>query len=634
MLYGYAGNILHVNLTTGKIEIEHPAESFYRTYWGGSAMGMYYLLRNTPAKADPLGPENTLCLMLSATTGAAISGQSRATATAKSPLTGLVGDSQAGGFWPAELKFAGFDGIVVTGQSHKPVYLWIHDGQAELRDASHLWGKITGEAEQMIKQELGDNKIQVAQIGPGGEKLVRFASIMNMSNRAHGRTGMGAVMGSKRLKAIAVRGHGKIAVADREAISELARWGAKAIPNNPDVKGLQDYGTASVVAYQNSSGGLPTRNYFSGVFERSDEITGEKMADTILKENDTCYACAVRCKRVVETEFVSRKVEPFYGGPEYETIAMFGSYCGVGDLAPISLANQMCNQYGVDTISCGATLAFAIECFEKGLITQADTGGIELRFGNAEAMIAMLERLLEREGFGDVLAEGSARAAARIGQGAADLVVAAKGQEFPAHMPQVKRSLGLIYAVNPFGADHQSSEHDPNYEPAPEGETNLYLSRLARLGLTSPQGSQVMNEEKVRYALLTQYHYSFLDSADLCQFVWGPAWTLYGPDDEVNLVQAVTGWDVTLDEIQKIGERRLNMLRAFNAREGAGRDQDTLPKKLFDQPLKGGASDGIFIPRVEFQQALDAYYGLAGWDGASGMPTQAKLAELGLGWIQ
>jgi aldehyde:ferredoxin oxidoreductase len=634
MLYGYTGNILHVNLTTGKIEIEHPAESFYRTYWGGSAMGMYYLLRNTPAKAEPLGPENTLCLMLSATTGAAISGQSRATATAKSPLTGLVGDSQAGGFWPAELKFAGFDGIVVTGQSPKPVYLWIHDGQAELRDASHLWGKITGEAEQMIKQELGDSKIQVAQIGPGGEKLVRFAAIMNMSNRAHGRTGMGAVMGSKRLKAIAVRGHGKIAVADKEAISELAKWGAKEIPNNPDVKGLQDYGTASVVAFQNSSGGLPTRNWSSGAFERSDEITGEKMADTILKENDTCYACAVRCKRVVETEFMHHKVEQFYGGPEYETISTLGSYCGIGDLAPISLANQMCDQYGVDTISCGATLAFAMECFEKGLITTADTGGIELRFGNAEAMIAMLEQLLKRQGFGDVLAEGSARAADKIGKGAADLAVVAKGQEFPAHMPQVKRSLALIYAVNPFGADHQSSEHDPNYEPAPEGQTNLFLPRLARLGLTHPQDGKAMNEEKVRFALLTQYNYSFLDSADLCQFVWGPAWTLYGPDDEVKVVQAVTGWDVTLDEISKIGERRLNMLRAFNAREGAGRDQDTLPKKLFDTPLQGGASDGVFIPRVEFQQALDTYYKLAGWDAATGMPTQAKLAELGLEWIQ
>jgi aldehyde:ferredoxin oxidoreductase len=634
MSYGFTGNILHVNLTAGKVEVEHPAESFYRTYWGGSAMGMYYLLKNTPAKADPLGPENTLCLMLSPTTGVAISGQSRATATAKSPLTGLVGDSQAGGFWPAELKFAGFDGIVITGKSPKPVYLWIHDGQAELRDASRLWGKITGEAERAIKQELGDNKIQVAQIGPGGEKLVKFAAIMNMSNRAHGRTGMGAVMGSKNLKAIAVRGHGKVSIADKEALSELAKWGAKEIPNNADVKGLQDYGTASVVAFQNSSGGLPTRNYASGSFEQSDEITGEKMADTILKENDTCYACAVRCKRVVETEFLNHKVEPFYGGPEYETISTFGSYCGIGDLKPISLANQICDQYGLDTISCGATMAFAMECFEKGLITKADTGGIELRFGNAEAIMAMLEKIVTRQGFGDVLAEGSARAAIKIGKGAEDFVVAVKGNEFPAHMPQVKRSLELIYAVNPFGADHQSSEHDPMYEPAPEGETNLYLSRLARFGLTHPQGGQVMNEEKVRFALTTEINYSFLDTCTLCQFVWGPAWTLYGPDDEVKLAQAVTGWDVTLDEIQKIGERRLNMLRAFNAREGAGRDKDTLPKKLFDQPLKGGKSDGVFIPRDEFKQALDTYYKLAGWDVSTGMPIQAKLDELGLGWIK
>jgi len=629
-MYGFTGKILHVNLTSGQIEVERPSEAFYRTYWGGSAMGTYYLLKNTPAGADPLGPENTLCFMLSATTGAPISGQSRATTTAKSPLTGLIGDAQAGGFWPAELKFAGFDGIVLTGKSPRPVYLWIHDGEAELRDAAHLWGKTTGESQKAIQAELGDPKIEVTQIGPAGERLVRFACILNMSNRAHGRTGMGAVMGSKNLKAIAVRGHGKIDLADRAKVIQLARQAAGAIPDSADMKGLQDYGTANVVMPQHTAGGLPTRNYASGTFEHAEAISGETLRDTILVENDTCYACSVRCKRVVETEYGGEHVEPFYGGPEYESIAMLGSYCGVGDLSAVALANQKCAEYGLDTIACGATIAFAMDCYEKGLLTPQDTGGLDLRFGNAVGLIAMVEAIAHRQGLGDLLANGSALAAKMIGRGAEDLVVAVKGNEFPAHMPQVKRSLALIYAVNPFGADHQSHEHDPGYGP---GASQVSLDRLARLGLTSPQHDRLLNREKVRFVLLTQWNYSFIDSADLCQFVYGPSWQLMGPDEMVELVRAVTGWDITLEDTQRIGERRVNLMRGFNAREGAGRELDTLPVKVFDQPLKGGASDGLFVTRAELEAALDDYYELAGWDKTTGMPTRAKLEELGLGWV-
>ncbi len=627
MLHGFTGQILHVNLTRGEIRVEQPAEEFYRTYWGGSAMGTHYLLQNTPPHTDPLGPENTLSFMLSAATGVAISGQSRACVTAKSPLSGLIGDAQSGGFWPAELKFAGFDGVVITGASPKPVYLWVHDGTAELRDASHLWGKITGEVQEAIQRELQDNKIEVAQIGPAGERQVRFAAIMNMSNRAFGRTGMGAVMGSKNLKAIAVRGHSTPSVFDKAAVTRLARQAAQALPDLPDMKGLQDYGTASVLSYQNTSGGLPTRNYASGVFEGWENLTGEKMADTILKSNDTCYACVVRCKRVVDTEYHGNKVEPFYGGPEYETLSTFGSYCGVSDLSAVALANQRCDQYGLDTIACGATIAFAMNCFEKGILTLKDTHGLELNFGNADAMLALQQAIIQREGLGDVLANGSARAAQLIGRGAQDLVIAVKNGELPAHMPQVKRSLALIYATNPFGADHQSSEHDPGYT---QEAAKLSLDRLARLGLTDPQPDRVLNREKARFALYTQWNYSFMDSASLCQFVFGPSWQLIGPDEMVELERAVTGWDVTLEELQRAGERRLNLLRLFNAREGAGRDRDTLPKRLFDEPLQGGSSDGVAVSRAELEAALDDYYELAGWDKQTGMPTPAKLQELGL----
>jgi aldehyde:ferredoxin oxidoreductase len=630
MLFGYTGKILHIDLSNMKISVEQPTEEFYKTYIGGSAMGTYYVFKNTPAGADPFGPENTLTLMISATTGVSISGNSRMTATAKSPLTGLIGDSQVGGFFPAEMKFAGFDGMVFTGKSPKPVYLWVHDGEAELRDASHLWGKITGEVEKSIREELGDAKIEVAQIGPAGEKLARFAAIMNMCNRANGRTGMGAVMGSKNLKAVAVRGHLKVKTADPAAVTRLARQAPKRVQDIGDMKGLQDFGTASVLNYQNTSGGLPTRNYSSGTFEQAEDLSGEHMSETMLKENDTCYACVVRCKRVVETEYKNNHVDPFYGGPEYETLSTFGSYCSIGDMSAVALANQTCDQYGLDTIACGATIAFAMDCFEHGYLTLKDTGGIDLRFGNADAMLAMVDKIARREGLGDLLANGSAYAAAKIGKGAEDLVVAVKNNELPAHMPQVKRSLALIYAVNPFGADHQSHEHDPAYTP----DTASYnLERMAEIGLTNPMSDRVLNHEKVKMALTTEWDYCFIDSATLCQFVYGPAWQVYGPNDQAELMRATTGWDWSVKDILKVGERRLNMLRAFNAREGAGRERDTLPKKIYDEPLKGGASDGVSVTRQEVEEALDMYYEMCGWDVATGKPTRAKLEELGLGWM-
>lgn len=638
MPYGYHGRILRVDLTTGTIEIERPDDAFYREYMGGSALGLYYLLKEMPAGVDPLGPENVMVVSLSVLTGAAISGQSRMTINAKSPLTGGIGDSQAGGFWPAELKRAGFDAIILKGASPTPVYLWVHDGEAELRDASHLWGKVTGEAEAMIREELGDRKIEVAQIGPAGEALVRFAAVINMRSRANGRTGMGAVMGSKKLKAIAVRGRDIPRVADPNRLKALHKQGIPNYESNPDMKGLGEYGTASVVLPQQWAGGLPTRNYQSGVFDGAEAISGEKMAETILIGRDTCYACVVRCKRVVEVEeypgepgngrpYVDRK----YGGPEYETVATFGSYCGVDDLAAISKANEYCNAYGMDTISCGATVAFAFECFERGILTTEDTGGLELTWGNAEAMVELTRRIAMREGIGAVLAEGSQRAAEIIGRGAERFVVAVKGSEVPAHMPQVKASMGLIYAVNPFGADHQSSEHDPFYEP---GAGTLYHSRLAELGLTDYRASDVLDEEKVRFTLLTQYAYSILDVLNLCQFDWGPAWQLYGPGAIVETVRAITGWeDVTLDELMRLGAKRVNMLRAFNTREGFTRRHDTLPPRILEDALVDGPNAGSLFSRETLEAALDCYYRLAGWDVETGNPTRETLESLGLGWV-
>ena len=622
--YGYHGRILHAHLSDLRLEVETPDESFYRTYGGGSALGLYYLLRHTPAGADPLGPENTLTLALSVLTGAPISGQSRMTAVAKSPQTDAVGDSQGGGFFPAEMKFAGFDAIVLHGRALHPVYLWIKDGQAELRPAEHLWGKTTDAVEDILKQELDDPKIEVLQTGIAGENGVRYAALISMANRANGRTGMGAVMASKNLKAVAVRGKNRPKVFDFQGAQRAGPLGRQGVSRVGRLRHRR--------AGHRRDRAEPERGRRAGDAQLEpaasskghEAISGQRMQETILTERDTCYACTVRCKRVVEVSDGPFTAQPRFGGPEYETLATFGSYCGVDDLAAIAHVNQLCGQYGLDTISCGATIAWAMDCFEQGLLTTEDTGGIELRFGNAAAMVQMVEQIAHREGFGDLLADGSDRAAERIGRGTEELVVSVKKLEMPAHMPHVKRSLGLIYAVNPFGADHQSSEHDPGYRAYPE--------RMAQIGLTNPQRPKEMNEEKVRFALRSQYVYSAMDTLNLCQFVYGPAWQLYDTSQMAEAASLITGWEMTVDELIEIGQRRLNMLRAFNAREGIGREQDTLPKKMF-KALSGGRTDGLALSRDEMETAKDQYYAMAGWDVETGNPTRATLTGLGLAWV-
>ncbi|HUI90430.1 MAG TPA: aldehyde ferredoxin oxidoreductase family protein [Anaerolineales bacterium] len=631
MPFGYNGKILHVDLTQGTLTVEEPPESFYRKYMGGSAMGLYYILKEMPKGVDALSAENVLTLFTGVATGAAISGQSRINANAKSPISGAIGDSQGGGYFPAELKFAGFDGIVFKGKSPKPVYLTIIDGSCELHEASHLMGKITGEVDEILKKELGDDKIEILQHGPAAERGVLFSTMLSMSSRNNGRTGMGLVMASKNLKAVVARGRKKVELADPKAVTALNRTGPKEMPSNPDVDGTGKFGTAAVVIVQNTMGTLPTRNYMEGQFESPEPISGEKMAETVLKQRDTCFACVVRCKRVVEIEEGPYKVDPYYGGPEYETIGMFGSSCGISNLAAIARASQICNQYGVDTIACGGTLAFAMECYEKGIITKEQTNGIELRFGDADAMLAALDAIVKAEGpLGQVLSQGSERAAKIWGHGADECLTTVKGAEAPAHMPQAKRSLGLIYAVNPFGADHQSSEHDWMIE---EGmASDLYMGRLALMDMPNRLAPLSLGPDKVKFAYLTEVFYSILDTVELCQFVWGPAWTLYGPKETVDFVAAVTGWDVTLDELMAVGMRRLNLLRMFNAREGFDRAQDKLPKKFF-KALKGtGPTAGIALTHEEIDSAIDEYYKMAGWT-PNGIPTAETLKKLDLAWV-
>lgn len=638
MPYGFAGRILRVDLTNRRLTVEEKPEAFYRKYMGGSALNMYYMLREMRPGVDALSPENILCFSVGVTTGVAISGQSRLTVTAKSPLTGCIGDSQSGGFFPAEMKFAGFDAVIVKGRADSPVYLSLRNGEAELRDASALCGRTTAEVEESIREELGDRKVKIAQCGPAGEALVRYAAIINNSNRANGRTGMGAVMGSKNLRALAVRGNMRPKVKDRSGLKALAAEGVRMLPES-DVAGIGEMGTACIIEEHQECGGLPSYNFNDGVFDEGwENICGQKIWDEYRdgredgkqnsKGRDSCFGCIIRCKPVLRIEEGKHQVKPVYGGPEYESIATFGSYCGVKDMPAVAKANELCNAYGVDTISCGASIAWAMECYEAGLLSKEETGGLDLHFGNADAMVELVWQIAHREGFGRLLGEGSERVAQKLGRGQ-DFLLTSKGMEAPAHMPHLKRSLAIVYATNPFGADHQSHEHDPAYEG--EG-AEPYRDRLDSLGLHDPTPEFDLGPEKIKYTSRTQQYYSFLDSACLCQFAWGPAWQLYSPRQVSELFHAVMGWDVSVEEQLEVGERRLNMMRAFNAREGIGRERDTLPKKFFT-PLRHGVTKGLCVDRKVFEEAIEEYYRQSGWDVETGNPTQKTYERLGLDWV-
>lgn len=652
MTYGYNGKILFINLTTGEFKVETPGPEFYQKYLGGSALNVYYMLKMLPVGVDPLGPENVLAMSVGVITGAAVPGQSRVVITAKSPLTGLIGDSQAGGFFPAEMKFSGFDAFIFTGKSPKPVYLWVNDGKYELRDAAHLWGKVTGEAEDLIRAELGDEKIEIAQIGPAGENKVLFASVMNMCNRANGRTGMGAVMGSKNLKAVAVRGkQGKkdYQVAHPEEFKNLSRAAIASLKGN-HLEGLGKYGTAISIMAQNTSGQLPTRNSISGHFESAEDISGETMYDHFLlghtegKQDslgrDTCYACPIRCKRVFGEKGGDLNIDPRYGGPEYETLGTLGSSCGVSDLLAVAKANEICNKYGIDTISGGITVSWAMECFDKGIIAEKDTGGIKLKFGNGDAMLKILEMIGKREGFGNILAEGSFRAARIIGRGSEQYVLTGNKQEFPAHMPRVKPGMGVLYAVNTFGADHVSCGHDPFYErqpsEKPESDEEIKASlppTLVDFDLLHPTKPRSLSAQKMQFIRVTQYYHSVVDSIPICLMVSSSFGGLVTPKEMPALINSVTGWDMTFEELLAVGERRVNMMQLFNAQEGHTPSLNEISPKIFT-PLQGGPSDGFKIEKADFEEAKREYFRQQEWDLETGYPTESRLMELGLEWAK
>lgn len=620
---GFAGKILRVDLTTRKITVDQPDEGFYRTYLGGAGFVSYFLLKEVPKGVDAYDPQNKLIFALGPITGLAVPGATRDCVGAKSPLTGGYSKSEGGGHFPMALKKAGYDAVIVDGRAEAPVYLLVTDKEVEIRDAAHLWGKTVLEAHDAIAAETGEKTIRTAAIGPAGENLVRFACIMNDLRAAVGRGGLGAVMGSKNLKAIATTGRWNPDVADPVKIRGFATAMNKGFAES--VLGfagrLHERGTggASVMLPSNEIGNTPSHNFGVNFFEGTAKITADAVLDAYGKGMEGCAGCAVRCKKKVEIG-EPWNVSARNGGPEYETLAALGPNCGVEDAVSICKANDLASLYGLDTISLGVVISFAMECFENGILTTGDTGGIELRFGNAAAMLQMVELIARRQGIGDILAEGTMRAAQRLGRGADAFAMHVKGVEIPMHEPRVKQGLGLIYAVEAQGADHCAGSHDTAYmQESPDFE------HMRGMGAVRPLPPNDLSDEKVAFHKAAHIWNLFLDSAVCCKFV---PWSI---DQMAEIVRAVTGWSYTTYEALRLGERVATLGRVFNIREGITSAQDNLPKRMFGPTRAGALKDGGIDPE-KFRRAIHTFYGIMGWDEETGVPTHGKLVDLGIGW--
>jgi aldehyde:ferredoxin oxidoreductase len=620
MADGYWGKILRINLSTREISVDEHDEKFYRTYLGGKGIIAHYLLNEVPPGCDPLGPENVLVFAAGVLTGTAAPGTARNSAGAKSPLTGGYGEGEGGGQWGARLRWAGYDGIVVTGQSDKPVYLWINNDTAELRDATSLWGLEIYQTRQAIRREIGDEKAACAMVGPGGERRVRFACIALDLHDYIGRSGLGAVMGAKKLKAIAVNGKIRPQVANKEGITEIAHW----MRNNYEASlgTMTEMGTARGVEFFSAAGGLPTRNFREGSFEHAAAISGRYMTDNILVDRSSCYACPVHCKRVVEVNEAGMTVSRRYGGPEYETISAFGSNCGINDLKSIAKANEICDANTIDTIAAGVMISGAMECAERGLLPADLIRKLDLKFGSSRGMLDLLSQIVARKGLGDILAAGPKKIAEKLGAEAATCFMHVKGQPFPLHEPRWKAGMGIGYALSSTGAEHMTNIHDNMYasEEAPT------FAGAQNLGILEPLESTELGPAKARMWTYMMLSRTVSNNACVCSFM------PYNLDQIVSLVRAVTGWNVSSWELMKISERSISMARAFNALNGFTTEDDDLPERCFE-PLQGGTLKGQAIDRRQFYETRNLIYDMLGWQQRSAAPKRWKLHELGLDWV-
>lgn len=614
----YTEKILKIDLTKQIYTLDEPDEVFYRRYYGGEGIVAFYLLKELPPKIDPLAPENLLIFATGPLTGVTLSGVSRSSVGAKSPLTGGFGEAEVGGFWGNELKRAGYDAIVIQGKAKKPVYIHITNELIDFKEANHLWGMETGEAHEKIVKELGDKQTRIASIGKAGENQVRYACIMHDLRSAAGRTGMGAVMGSKNLKAVAVRGKEKIPVANEEQVRKLRKKMTDVYLKDLEHFSLLGTGGDRMESFV-WTGNLPIMNFREGEFPTVTEIDPRIIREKLGMEMEGCYACPIRCKKIVQFE------EPWevlakYGGPEFEALGALGSNCGVDDIKAVCKANELCNRYSMDVISAGVTIGFAMECYEKGIISKEDTNGLELVFGNAEALVTAIELIAKREGIGGLLAEGVKRMAKKLGKEAQDFAIHVKGQEIPMHEPRLKQGTGLGYMVSPTGADHMHNLND-NFLTNKQA-----LEKFRTFGILEPIPLNNLGAGKVR-ALIYQTNWRVAYNCLLmCMF------QPWNHQEIIEITRAITGWNVSLWELMKLGERVTNLARVFNLREGFRKEDDWLPKRFFEPKTSGVLADTAIDPR-ELEEARLTYYKMMGWT-SEGIPTGTKLAELDISWIK
>jgi len=595
---GLNGKILRINLSTGDISKENIDESLARNFIGGRGLASKILYDELPAGVDPLSPENKLIFSSGPLTGTTAPTGGRYMVVTKGPLNGAIASSNSGGFFGKEFKTAGYDLIVFEGKAEKPVYVWIKDDVVEIRDASDLWGKNTHETTDHLLEKVGDKRARVACIGPAGEKLSLISCVINDKNRAAGRTGVGAVMGSKNLKAVVARGTGKVDLADTDKFRDAQKGSMGKIKENPTTsQGLPAYGTAVLVNVINENGLFPTRNFQTGVFAGASKISGETLADTYLTKNTHCFACPIGCGRATEVD--GKKGE----GPEYEVIWSFGADCGVDDLKAVVEASYLCNELGLDGISTGSTIAAAMELAERGFLPKEDIDGPELKFGNAEAIVEYARKIGYREGLGDKMAEGSYRFAASYGH--PEYSMSAKKQELPAYDPRGVQGHGLEYATSNRGGCHVRG----------------YMISPEILGAPEKIDPQAI-EGKPNWVKVFQDLTAFIDACGLCLF---SSFAL-GADDYAALVAAATGWNLDADGVLKAGERIWNLERLFNLREGFSKADDTLPERLLKEPMPEGPNKGA-VHRLG--ELLPEYYEIRGWD-EDGVPKEEKKKELGL----
>jgi aldehyde:ferredoxin oxidoreductase len=607
----------------GETRIEQPSEDVYRLLVGGRAMVAYLLLRDMPSGVEPFSPDNLLIFAPGMLQGTNFPGAGRHGVGGKSPLTGALGSSEAGGWWGHELKRAGFDALVIRGRAECPVYILVNEGEVEIRDADHLWGLKTAPTEARIREELDNERVRVAQIGPAGENLVRYAAVMHDVNRAAGRSGLGALMGSKNLKAVAVRGTGQVPVADRDRVTRVSRWLGE------NYKELMGWATAGIgrgtqdgLMNNAEVGNAPTRNFGVPVFEHAESLSGERNYEMFYKDRDTCQGCPVRCKQVFENEEEdpSRCLDPVYGGAEYEAMAAFGSCCDVADNLAVLKANELANAYGLDAISTGLCIAFSMECFENGILTAEDTGGLEYHWGDAELLVRSVEMIALRLGFGDQLAEGVDRMARSFGSESEPFILTVKGQELPLHDPRLKAAMGVGYAVAPVGADHMMNMHDTAFTRDGDSLRRVNSALPEPLG---PVERTALSEEKMQifYNELNWAH--FLDCALICAFY------PYDYGQLAEVLSGVSGVEYSIHDVLAVGERAQTLSRLFNLREGFTAADDKLPKRVMTA-FDSGPLEGNSISEEDFAWFKRRFYERMKWDAQTGEPTDECLHELGL----